>query len=193
MTAEIRIAKAADASAIARVHVASWHETYRGMVPDAMLAALSVEQRSKAWLQILEGSGEGNTPGGPGACRADAEGTLVFVADLDGSTVGFASCGAQRTGSLRERGYEGEFSAIYVLQAAQRLGLGRRLMVSMATDLQGRGFRGAALWVLRDNARARRFYEFLGGIPVAERNDDREGGLTLPEVAYGWTDLSSLR
>jgi hypothetical protein len=43
-----------------------------------------------------------------------------------------------------------------------------------------------SLWVLEDNGPARRFYERLGGTPIAEKR----GGLV--EVAYGWSDLRRL-
>ncbi|HEX7041129.1 MAG TPA: hypothetical protein VF202_13505 [Trueperaceae bacterium] len=42
----IRAAKPEDALAIGRVHVDPWRTTYRGLLPDAVLAALSVEQRA---------------------------------------------------------------------------------------------------------------------------------------------------
>lgn len=179
MAPKIRIAAASDAPDIARVHVEAWRETYRGVVPDETLASLSVTQRTKMWMQIVEGFKKG---GGS---------TQVFVAELGGSIVGFGSCGAQRAETLKDQGYDGEFSALYVLHAAQSRGLGRLLMKSMAANLRDRGFGGAGLWVLRDNARARRFYEFFGGVAVAEKSD-REGGVILHEVGYGWSDWSSL-
>jgi len=49
----------------------------------------------------------------------------------------------------------------------------------------------ADLWVLRDNAVARRFYERLGSELVGERADE-QSGVTLVELAYGWSDLSRL-
>jgi hypothetical protein len=33
--------------------VQAWRETYRGLVPDALLAELSVEQRVRAWSDML--------------------------------------------------------------------------------------------------------------------------------------------
>jgi hypothetical protein len=48
-----------------------------------------------------------------------------------------------------------------------------------------------SLWVLRENAKARRFYERLGGVVVAEKEERRAGGV-LVEVAYGWRGLGPL-
>jgi ribosomal protein S18 acetylase RimI-like enzyme len=117
--------------------------------------------------------------------------TVVYLAERDGSIIGFGSCGAQRTENLKVKGYDGEFSAIYVLSAFQGQGIGARLLAKMSLDLLGRGLRGAALWVLRDNSRARRFYEYHGGQIIAEREDVRDD-IVLLELAYGWLDLKDL-
>ena len=47
------------------------------------------------------------------------------------------------------------------------------------------------LWVFTENHHARRFYESLGGIVVAEDGFEI-GGAWLSEVAYGWKDLDAL-
>jgi GNAT superfamily N-acetyltransferase len=117
--------------------------------------------------------------------------TVVYLAEHDGSIIGFGACGVQRTENLRDQGYDGEFGAIYVLHAFQRHGLGASLLAKMSLDLLGRGFSAAALWVLRDNPVARRFYEDHGGKVIAEREDVR-GGTVLVELAYGWLDLKEL-
>lgn len=174
----IRRASLADAADLASVHVTSWHETYTGMVPATMLSSLSVEGRRAIWQQILSASTE------PGS-------TNVYVAQSGRSTVGFGACCSQRTQTLRERGYDGEISAIYVLSGFQRRAIGRRLLFALASDLLARDFGAASLWVLRDNAVARRFYERYGAQLVAEREDARADGVLL-EVAYGWTHLAEL-
>jgi hypothetical protein len=58
----------------------------------------------------------------------------------------------------------------------------------MSSDLIRRGFTAAALWVLRENLRAGRFYEHVGGKVIAEREDVRDGAVLI-ELAYGWLDL----
>jgi hypothetical protein len=45
--------------------------------------------------------------------------------------------------------------------------------------------------VLRDNVPARTFYERLGGLEVGQREEE-QAGIRMIEVAYGWSDLSSL-
>ena len=65
-------------------------------------------------------------------------------------------------------------------------------MEALASDLIGRGFRCVALWVLKENAQARHFYEKCGGEVIGERKDVR-GQVVLSEVAYGWRDIKRLQ
>ncbi|MBS0333258.1 MAG: GNAT family N-acetyltransferase, partial [Proteobacteria bacterium] len=46
--------------------------------------------------------------------------------------------------------------------------------------------------VLRDNIRARGFYEHLGGSAEPARQELGPGGRLLYEVAYRWADIASL-
>ena len=175
----IRAATGADASAIAAVHVASWRETYAGLMPETMLKGLSVSDRTARWARIL---GQAERLEGPG----------VLVAEHGGDLVGFASSGSQRDPNLIARDFTGEITAIYVLQDMQGRGAGRRLMAAIVEGLQRGGYDAASLWVLRENLRALRFYERLGGAIIGEKQDHRDA-VTFTEIAYGWRDLSKLR
>lgn len=158
---------------MARVHIASWRETYPGLLPEAMLTRLSIANEAIRWQRMLD------RPGAWG-------GAGCFVAEQDGAVVGYGSCGEERSAPLRDRGFTGEICELYVLRRAQRQGAGAGLMRAMADALIARGHLAASLWVLERNAPARRFYERLGGIPIAVKRGD------LSEVAYGWTDLGEL-
>jgi ribosomal protein S18 acetylase RimI-like enzyme len=177
--AQIRIATPDDAQALGQMHVTSWRETYAGLLPDEMISSLSVEARVAAWAKIMRDS-------------ATEYSTVIYLAEYHGALVGFGSCGAQRTESLKHKGYTGEVSAIYVLREFQKRKIGTRLLCTMFSDLQEHGFNAAALWVLRDNLRARRFYEHFGAKVIAEREDVRDGTV-LVELAYGWPDLKGFR
>jgi ribosomal protein S18 acetylase RimI-like enzyme len=183
MTADREIARIAlatpdDAHALAVMHIASWHETYTGLLPDKILSSLSVESRAAAWPKIL-------------LEPATTHSTVVFLAEYQETIIGFGSCGAQRTESLEAKGYDGEISGVYVLREFQKRKIGTQLFRSMSSDLIRRGFSAAALWVLRDNLRARHFYEHLGAKVIAEREDVRDGTV-LVELAYGWPDVNEL-
>jgi L-amino acid N-acyltransferase YncA len=169
----IRAATPADAPAIGRIHVESWRETYSGVLPDRLLHSLSAVVRAAMW----QGALERQPP------------VLLFVAQrAKGDLVGFAGGGPCRATSLP---HDAEVYAIYLLRAAQQRGCGRRLMAALARALHARGFRSLCLWVLRENADARGFYERLGGAVVGERTEV-DGEDAFDEVAYGWDRLESL-
>ena len=57
MTLAIREAQIEDALGIAKIHVDTWRSTYRGAMPDALLASLSYEKSERMWRRILEEHG----------------------------------------------------------------------------------------------------------------------------------------
>ena len=168
----IRAATLTDASAIARVHVASWRSTYDGLLPNEFLASLSEASYEERWKRVI---GEGTSK--------------VYVAEDGADMVGFASGGRERAG---EKGYEGEIYAIYVLDAAQRRGFGRELVRATVGGLRELGLNDMIIWVLRDNQPARAFYERLGGVLVRSQ-PITIGTATFEEVSYGWRRLDDVR
>ena len=161
----IRPAVPADARAVAEVHVRTWQEAYRGIVPDAVLDALDVDERARSWDEWLV------TP---------PPGVETFVAedDDDGTVIGFVNVGPDRDG---EPGV-GELNAIYLRAAGWGRGIGRALMDQAVAALRAAGHREAVLWVLAANARTRRFYEATGW--AADGAEQELEGLGLLEVRY---------
>jgi ribosomal protein S18 acetylase RimI-like enzyme len=161
----IRAATPADAEAIARVHVQAWHESYRGLLPDPLIAAKTLALRTAQWR---------------GAVADPAR--ILRVIEEAGDVVGFGSAGRARSAAL---GAQGEIAAIYLLDRVKRRGLGRALFDTLRDALEAAGFADAGLWVLTENTPARRFYEAIGGRAGATRSE-RDAGHVLDEVAYLW-------
>jgi ribosomal protein S18 acetylase RimI-like enzyme len=161
-----------DAEELARVHVTSWRETYRGLLADAFLARMSEPGFARRFRRQL------NQPG---------DSVTLAAADRYG-LVGYVQGGASR----RAVSGEAEIATLYVLRAAQGQGLGARLMTETARALAAQGATSLMISVLRDNIRARGFYEHLGGEPEAARQEPGPGGRLLYEVAYHWRDISAL-
>jgi L-amino acid N-acyltransferase YncA len=171
----IRDAQAGDASAIARVHVASWQSTYAGMLPDRYLTGMSARSAEMRWRMALPDRGPG--------C-----GTVVAI-DESGELVGFCSFGTQRRGRGID-GFSGEVYALYLLDDAKGQGVGRRLMAASAERMLEGGVRSSIVWCLGTNP-TRWFYERLGGARVADR-PGHFAGMEILEIAYGWRDLVPL-
>jgi ribosomal protein S18 acetylase RimI-like enzyme len=168
----VRPAQPDDAAAIARVHVDSWRTTYRDLLPAEFLASLTESGYTERWQRVI---GERSS--------------RVYVVEETAEVVGFASCGRERAG---EAGFAGELYAIYVLDSAQRRGHGRELVRAAVGGLREMGLNDMIIWVLRDNAQARRFYERLGGVYV-RKQPITIGPATLVEISYGWRNLEDVR
>ncbi|MFC0407346.1 GNAT family N-acetyltransferase [Roseomonas elaeocarpi] len=153
-----------DATALGAMHVRSWQESYRGLLPDAALAALDPVERAERWRRNLEGGAE------------------ALLALSGGEILGFVGWGRARDEAL---GGGGEIYGLYVLARAQRRGVGSRLLTQGAAALAEGGFSGFSLWVFAGNARARQFYAAMGGRPGLRKTISRDGW-SLEEIAYSW-------
>lgn len=173
----LRRATIGDAPVIAEVQVASWHTTYRGLIPDETLDALDLDARTERWREALP---------------APEQVTFVAETGEDGArtVIGFAAGGPNRAEAPPFDAFSGELYAIYLLASHQRGGTGGRLVRALAAALLELGHRSMIVWVLEANP-ARGFYERLGGRFVGAQ-EIKIFGRMYPEVAYGWDDVVAL-
>jgi ribosomal protein S18 acetylase RimI-like enzyme len=180
----IRDALPSDARALGALHVRTWREAYWGLLPDRTVLRETVESRSRFWrahLEILRGS----------ETFLDEDVALAMEpseSEAEGEAVGFVWTGAAR---LREADWEGEVYMLYVLNDAQRRGVGRALLARAARSLVRRGFFRLGLWVLETNGQARAFYEAQGGRPTGVRRLQAPGELGFV-TGYVWEDAGVL-
>lgn len=172
----IRPAQLDDAEPLARVHIQAWQETYRGIMPDAMLDGQSVEERAASWRQRIPHFAKNKQ-------------ALAVAIDDDGVLIGFAGCGPPR---LQEIGTDGEIYAINIVNRGKRNRIGTRLMLAMARQLEQDGFAATGLWVLEQNHPARAFYAALWGTHGASIPHEH-GGKTLTDIAILWPRTALLR
>ncbi|MGY2366613.1 N-acetyltransferase family protein [Pseudomonas azotoformans] len=165
----IRKALPGDANAIAQVHIRSWQEAYRDLMPAEFLKGLdaTLARRESFWGRSIE-SGESD----------------VWVAELDGKVIGWISVGASRDEEAAGAN-TGEVMAIYVLAKYWQAGVGLALWNAGLQFLMEQGYECLTLWVLSRNERAVRFYRRVGCVedPGSERHLQR-GGVTLEEMRY---------
>jgi ribosomal protein S18 acetylase RimI-like enzyme len=170
MDLSIRRAGPEDAEGITRAHLESWRSSYRELLPREVLEGLDFEQRLAGWRTGLED---------PRAA------VFVAVEPEGGRIIGLCAVGANREPPESLPGYQGELYAIYLVEEAKRRGVGRALFQRGTEWLREHGRVPFVLWVLKDNAAARGFYERLGGRLVGEQEIEL-GGRAWPEVAYAW-------
>jgi len=147
----LRDARPADADNIAESHVAAWRVGYAKLVPDTFLHHPShLEGRRMGWQQTLTSIGSRPAP------------ERLIVPEVRGRVVGFAHYGAEREPNP-ESSERGELFGFYLHPDWWGTGVADVMITCVATDLADR-FAEAVLWVLKDNRRARRFYERNGWV-----------------------------
>jgi GNAT superfamily N-acetyltransferase len=177
----VRAAVTRDADAICDAQVDAWRTAYRGLFRDEYLDAAEFDASRRArwrgWEWVHSYGGE------------------VLVPVVDGDVVGFAHIGAARVESLCDQsGTEvevdvasgcGEVYGFYLHPRAWGSGAGEMLMTAALGRLRDTGYERAVLWVLRDNPRARRFYEKCGwSSRGATSGWAPPGEVEVPEVRY---------
>ena len=139
----VRPATPRDAKAIAEIHVAAWQEAYKGIVPDAHLAELSVAKRQAYWKDAI----------------AQYE-PQVWVATLDDEIFGFV--GYDRSRDERTPPTTGEIWAIYAHPHHWDKGVCLALWDAARDGLEEEGCTHVTIWLPLRNERALRFHETAG-------------------------------
>jgi ribosomal protein S18 acetylase RimI-like enzyme len=161
-----RMVKPEDASALACISVAAWQAAYRGLMPPEFLDALSAADIQTRWERVF------------------AEGPpSVVVFERDQQVVASCHFGASRDPDATPG--TAEVFSLNVHPDYWRRGLGSQLTTFALNRLRAEGFACVTLWVLRDNARAQRFYEALGfQRDSSERSTSDLIGSPLHELRY---------
>lgn len=118
------------------VHYKSWHETYTGLADATYMEGITLEKCTGIAHRWPEN---------------------IIIAKDGERVIGFVGCGAYRDGTLPGCG---EVFAIYVLKEYQGQKVGYELMNAAFERLTA--YRRIAVWVLKGNNQAIRFYERYG-------------------------------
>ena len=172
----IRAGSAADAAQIAEVRRESWSGAYTGIIADEIIdrvtalddgARVRQSFRTRPWQRMIVAVPDGED----GEDGEDGKGSGI---------VGYAAfgpetdvLGAPWPHPLSTDGEErrvAELYALYVRPAWWSTGTGRALMDRVLARSVAVGYSSLTLWVLRDNRRARRFYERAGFAPDGATN-----------------------
>jgi GNAT superfamily N-acetyltransferase len=167
----IRPATPADATSLGAMHAASWAESYRGLMPEGLMAEMTdAGRRGAAWAAIIA---KPLLPGG------------ILVAEDAGAIVGFVSVCLARDPALAAAG---EVSGLYLLRQAQGRGTATALLHAGFAVLRGAGLGDAGAWCVVGNAPAERFYAARGAVP-GPRRLERRGTHAFEEIGWVWRDI----
>ena len=126
---------------MARVHVRCWQETYRGLMPDAVLDDPDFPAaRERMWTDVL--TSERYRP------------NRVAVAERDGELAGIAMSGPPDDATAA---WARQLYVLYVYAADHGTGTGEALLEAVVDSAEP-----AALWVADTNPRAQAFYRKHG-------------------------------
>ena len=141
----VRLATAGDGRGIATVRVRSWQAGYRGIVPAAYLASMSVNDNAEKTEQYLQSPGR----------------STHWICVADTKTVGWAATYTNPR-DFPDASNVTELNALYVLPEYWGSGAGFALWSTVAKSLVSDDIGEVILWVLANNKRAINFYERQG-------------------------------
>ena len=162
----IRPATPDDAAVVATIQVHGHRFAYAGLLPQPASDDEWIARRTDVWRTLL---------------AADQPGQ-GFVAERGARAIGFVTVGPADEPALPAT--TGQLFALYLEPDAVGTGVGRALHDHALAALRAAGFGDAVLWVLDENARARRFYERAGWSFDGTRNDSVRDGKPRHELRY---------
>jgi ribosomal protein S18 acetylase RimI-like enzyme len=168
-----RQADAGDYSEIAKLHVKSWRQHYRGDFSDHFLDVEAALEREEVWKDRLSNPSPNQ---------------FVLVAEQKGEIYGFACAFLEddaKYGTLLDN--------LHVLDTAKGKGIGRYLMRLVAQEVQNNDSGGKLyLWVLKNNTSAMAFYERLGGVNFETVVGNDIGDQEVLKCRVTWDNLKEL-
>ncbi|WP_405845897.1 GNAT family N-acetyltransferase [Streptomyces sp. NBC_01518] len=163
----IRPMTLADCDRVSEIRVLGWQFAYRGLMPQSFLDGLSATadaERRRARFAESDGS------------------VLNLVASVGDEIIGWAALGPYREGELRAE--DAELYALYLDPKHVGTGAGRALIQEALRRAAALGHDRVYLWVVRGNARARRFYERAGFRADGAEEPYEVEGVLVPELRY---------
>jgi ribosomal protein S18 acetylase RimI-like enzyme len=182
----IRAGTPADAAQVAAVQREGWSAAYQGIVAPEIIdratapdggARVRQSFRTRPWQRMVVAVAAGQpATGRPGP-------GIVGYASFGPETDVLSTPWPHPLTAAGEDRSVAELYALYVRPAWWSTGTGRALMDRVLARTSEAGYRSVTLWVLRDNQRARRFYQRAGFAPDGAANVlEGLGGVT--ELRY---------
>lgn len=154
----VRKAAKEDCPGIGRVYCESWKNAYRKILPEDFLNGLTIQN-----------------------CMPNHIDSGDLVLEEAGNICGICHVQPARNREGREWG---EIVSIYLLPEKWGCGYGNDLFLKALCKLNRDGFRNCCLWVLKENGRARKFYEKHGFAKSGGQRKLEIAGYGVEEIEY---------
>ncbi len=141
----IRPANNSDIKPIAQIHLESWQQAYKNLMPQGYIDSYTIEKLIQLWTNIIERN------------LAD-----VLVAQQQTELIGFI-CFGQTKKLKTTQTYE--ISSIYLKPEYWGMGIGKALYHECEKIVNEYNAEQISLWALHSNENALAFYKKLGFIP----------------------------
>lgn len=167
----IREATVEDAAEIANVHINSWREAYKGLLPQDFLdeRALNFKNRYELWKRVTQN---------PNQVTLVAESTEHGVVGMVNGT------------NCRDEDKKDwcEVWCIYLLEKYHGKRIGFNLLKQYFDIHSDKGFSKGYLWVL-DNNPTIKFYEKVGGRYDGRDKEGEISGQKVKELMFVWDEI----
>lgn len=164
----IRKASVYDASGISNVHYEMFMKSYSNIYPENVMGKVDLEKTKRKWMKILN------------------EDNDVLVAEAsDGRIVGFV-----KGHVIKNKSYDSEVSAIFLLEKYQHSGLGKTLFFRGLKELYQSKCNSTIVWCNKDNPSVE-FYESIGG-EIFDTKIDRIGSRDYVGLGFKWDNIGKL-
>ena len=167
----IRKATAADAAEIANVHISSWREAYKGLLPQEFLddRPLYFKNRYELWKKMTVNPSQ-----------------VTYVAECpENGVVGFINGEYPRDLDFKDHA---EVWCIYLLKKYHGKKIGFQLLKAYFDIFSAKGFSKGYLWVIRDNPTIK-FYESTGGKFSGLSKKATIQGQEVEELCFVWDKI----
>lgn len=167
MNLEVRRATPDDLSGVLEVFLGCWRESYRGILPEEAIDAMTDERAEALWQRVL----------------TDPVGE-VLVAERESELVGITrfAVSAHEDGRI-----DGAVHSLYVSPRAHGGGVGSALLSAATAALRDAGAEAATLWVFAANAPSIAFYRARGWQPDGATRTQPEFGEPEQRMRREWT------
>ena len=162
----IRPVRLDDIPDVVEVAGAAWRAAYSDILPTEVFDQWSPAEAAAGWREIV----------------VDPERTTLVV-ETEGRVCGYVGFGRARDEDL-DPAHTAEIYGLYVHPERWGQGLGWALLQAAYRVLLERGYQNVSLWTMRDNARARRFYERAGLGWDGQTKTSEQGLARFVEVRY---------